>query len=384
MKLLERNKIRMILNENGVNTRGLSDDEMLSEHANIMRALGEPEAKAEALPNKPARKPAPKETTKPAPKAEPAPTLAAVPTANDADTAAQLAKLIASLRGEQQQAAPIDEQQIIELINKHATKRSVLEVVTAKDTVQIEGAHKSLETIITIMSADCMPYLAGPAGSGKTTLAIQAAEALSLDFYSTGAVMAPYELTGHHDANGVYTRTALRDAFEHGGVFLFDEIDACSAKALVSINQLLANDRFTFPDGVIEKHEDFRGMAAANTHGNGATREYVGRNPLDGASLDRFVMIDIEYDEQLELDCAFNSYAAHGGTNEPEAAAWVLHVQAVRAAAAKQGIKMIVSPRASIQGVKLLARGLSFFQAESMVIFKGASADAVRQIKAAL
>jgi MoxR-like ATPase len=52
---------------------------------------------------------------------------------------------------------------------------------------------------------------------------------------------------------------------------------------------------------MVEKHENFRIVATANTYGNGATLEFIGRNAIDGATLDRFTVIDWNIDEILEL-----------------------------------------------------------------------------------
>ena len=131
------------------------------------------------------------------------------------------------------------------------------------------------------MSVDVACLVVGPAGSGKTTLAEQASEALGIDFHFSGAVLKKHEVLGYRDANGNVQRTAFRDAFENGGLFLFDEIDASSANALVCVNAALANKWCDFPDGRIKAHPSFRIIASANTNGDGATREYAGRNQLD-------------------------------------------------------------------------------------------------------
>jgi len=49
-------------------------------------------------------------------------------------------------------------------------------------------------------------------------------------------------------------------------------------------------------------HKEFICMSAANTWGNGADRQYVGRNQQDTAFVERFVQIDMDYDEHLELE----------------------------------------------------------------------------------
>ena len=47
-------------------------------------------------------------------------------------------------------------------------------------------------------------------------------------------------------------------------------------------------------------NENFRLVAAGNTYGTGADAQYVGRNELDAATLDRFVVVRWNYDQELE------------------------------------------------------------------------------------
>lgn len=201
-------------------------------------------------------------------------------------------------------------------------------------------------------------WLTGPAGSGKTTAALQAAKALSLEYAFTGAIDTPYPLLGFVDAQGRTVRTPFREVYESGGVFLFDEYDGSHPSATLPFNAALANGHCAFPDRIVERHKDFVAIAAANTFGLGATAEYVGRNRLDAASLDRFVTIAWETDEALEMATAGN-------------AEWTRHVQAVRARAQAKGLKVIVSPRASYFGAALLAAGLERDVAEQLALRKG-------------
>jgi hypothetical protein len=142
--------------------------------------------------------------------------------------------------------------------------------------------------------------IVGPAGSGKTTAAQKVAEMLGLPFYFTGAINSEYKLTGFIDAQGRIVNTAFRKAFVEGGVFLFDEMDGSLPAATLAFNAATANRVFDFPDGTHEAHPDFIALAACNTYGNGASRQYVGRNQLDAATLDRYATLEWNYDEALE------------------------------------------------------------------------------------
>lgn len=226
-------------------------------------------------------------------------------------------------------------------------------------------AHKMLPTVVTAMCAGVHPFLVGPAGSGKTTLAEQAALVLDIPFHFASRVTSEYKLLGFTDANGKAVRTAFREAFEKGGVFLFDEVDASDADAVTSFNAALSNGYCDFPDKTVKAHANFYAIAAGNTYGRGADRQYVGRNQLDAATLDRFAIFDVDYDEALEVELCGNR-------------AWAKRVQAIRTAVLGQQVRHIVSPRASIAGAKLLAAGMDADAVEEAVVWKG-MASAERQ-----
>jgi MoxR-like ATPase len=173
-----------------------------------------------------------------------------------------------------------------------------------------------------------------------------AAKALDRKFYSTGSVQSEFRLTGFIDAKGEVVRTPFREAFEHGGVFLWDEIDGSNPNALIAFNQALENGVFAFPDGMVEKHPDCVCIAAANTWGAGATAEYVGRTRIDGATVDRFVQVAVDYDEKMEL--------AMAGADFED---WAKEVQKYRKNARAAGVRAIISTRAIIKGMTIMRDG---------------------------
>jgi len=231
--------------------------------------------------------------------------------------------------------------------------------------------HPVFGDVLAALSVRENVYLVGPAGSGKTTIASQAADALELPFYSTGAVGMAYQLQGFINAEGRYMETDLYRAYVGGGVFLFDEIDASSAQALLAFNAIAANDLAAFPCGTVKRHADFVIIAAANTWGSGADAQYVGRAQLDAATLDRFAFISMDYDERLELAISSNDE-------------WTRYVQAFRRITRQLKIRAVVSPRASIKGGKLLSAGLSWNRVEEMLLIRGLSANEVEQVRAQL
>lgn len=209
--------------------------------------------------------------------------------------------------------------------------------------------------------------LVGPAGSGKTTMARNVARDLGLDFYFTGAVLSEHKLTGFINAMGQVVRTPFRDAFEKGGLFLFDEVDASAPAAILTLNAALSNRQMDFPDACVDAHRDFKVIAASNTFWTGADRTYVGRNQLDGATLDRFIMIGVDYDETMERELA--------GHDE-----WVDFVQKVRKGIKELEIRHIVSPRAAIMGAELLRAGMPMDEVARLVVWKGLAEDAINRV----
>ena len=225
------------------------------------------------------------------------------------------------------------------------------------DAVQIKGrVHDAFQDVLEWVSLNEPVYLVGPAGSGKTTMAKQVAESLGLDFYCYGAIGQAFEFLGHIGADGEYVETDFYRAFKHGGLVLFDEMDGSNPNALLSLNAALANDFASFPCGIVERHPDFRVIASANTFGHGASGVYVGRNPMDAATLDRFAYIPMGYDETIERALAGND-------------AWVDLIQAIRRQAEQHKMRHVVSPRASMKGAKKLAIGSPWRSVLNQTVF---------------
>tara|TARA_A100001515_G_scaffold22550_1_gene17286 strand:+ start:1161 stop:2312 length:1152 start_codon:yes stop_codon:yes gene_type:complete len=255
-----------------------------------------------------------------------------------------------------------------------ATQRVTHEVVIGGDTKELGDVHihEAFDDILAILAQRENVYLIGPAGSGKTTIAEQCAKALALQFYCYGAVKFDHDIIGHIDAEGKYSQTNFYRAFKHGGLVLMDEMDASSSNALLTLNAALANDFASFPlgndgeGGMVKKHPDFVVIASANTFGHGASAQYVGRNPMDMATLDRFCNVTMGYDESLERAIAGND-------------AWVDYVQAVRAAVEHHKMRYVVSPRASVKGAKLLAAGMDAAKVASVTIWNKGFSETDKQ-----
>ena len=195
---------------------------------------------------------------------------------------------------------------VIQMLNDYlseqgVTLRTVQVIVEGTKRHEVSGLfHQDFEKVLKLVECDIPTMLVGPAGSGKNVCIKQVAEALGMEMYYTNNVSNEFKVTGFVDASGIYHETEFYKAFKNGGVFFLDEIDSSDPSALIILNSAIANGYVTFPHEKVERHPDFRCVAAANTWGNGRDYQYVGRNALDAASLDRFVIIRFDYDKNLE------------------------------------------------------------------------------------
>jgi cobaltochelatase CobS len=173
------------------------------------------------------------------------------------------------------------------------------------------------------------------------------------------------------NATGTYVRTVFRDVWESGGVFHADEFDNGHPSTLATLNAALATSQggsIAFPDGMISRHDDFRFVASANTFGRGPDRVYVGRQQLDAATLDRFVVEEIHVDESLEHAACLAT-----GYDSPKVSEVLRYVRQLRHNAERQKSLLVFSPRASIGMCRLLQAGKPLQATISARVRKGIS-----------
>lgn len=229
--------------------------------------------------------------------------------------------------------------------------------------------HEKFDQIKTCIECDIPVYLVGEAGTGKNFTLEQIAQEMGLEFYFTNSVQQEYKLTGFIDAGGNFHETEFYKAFTKGGLFFLDEIDASIPEVLVLLNAAIANRYFEFPNGRVEAHPDFRVVAAGNTVGSGADELYTGRLVLDQATLDRFVVIEFDYDRNVEMNLA------HG--NEQ----LVNFVRGLRRFSKENGIRATFSYRCIITTTKLMETGMNLKTILQIAVFKGLDKDTVNTFK---
>lgn len=169
------------------------------------------------------------------------------------------------------------------------------------------GYHRAMPYLAKLVEANVPIFLKGLAGFGKSYMAEQLATYMGRDYRETpvspGAMRS--DLFGK-DTLKQFVESGLAKMYESGGFFCFEEIDAAPPGILISINNMIANEKFDNPNAgrVIERHADFRALATGNTWGGGATADFAGRERQDGATLDRFRAgrVEIPLDPELESD----------------------------------------------------------------------------------
>lgn len=259
-------------------------------------------------------------------------------------------------------------------INEIGNKSPLIVNLGTVETPDKKVVHSAFHKVIKVLSSakrkEKNIMLVGAAGGGKTHLCKSVAEALKLQFYpmSVGLQTTKSDLIGFINAHGNYITSPIREAYEKGGVLLLDEFDACHAGVVTILNSLLANGHCSFPDKIVDKNEKFVCICACNTFGRGGNVEYVGRNRLDAATLDRFIVVDVDYDENLEDILTNNPF-------------WLSIVRQIRNNADRHGIKIIISPRAAMDGADLLEAGFTVNETLDMTIFKGVPEDVKTKLK---
>lgn len=229
-----------------------------------------------------------------------------------------------------------------------------------------EVKHVKYEQIRACIEANVPIYLVGPAGSGKNFTLEQIANHLDMNFYFSNSIQQEYKLTGFIDAGGKYHETEFYKACtdEKECIFFLDEMDASIPEVLVLLNAAIANGYFEFPNGKINlEHVHF--VAAGNTVGNGADEQYTGRLVLDQATLDRFAIIDFDYDLNIELSISKGNVEL------------VNFIRQLRDEAKSKGVRATFSYRC-ITMVTKLEKALNIEDVIQIAVMKGFDSDTVR------
>ena len=230
----------------------------------------------------------------------------------------------------------------------------------AAPVVLEERTHPVFDKVVKLASQGVNVMLVGPAGCGKTHISHQVAKALGKTFgsISGSAGVSESQLTGRLLPTGdggkfEYTESPFIREYTKGGVFLFDEIDAFDSNCLLTVNSATANGGFEVEaraaarlSTYVERHPDTVLLASANTFGTGAGALYVGRAQLDAATLDRWYVVQMDYDREWESTLAPAQICAF---------VWKL-----RDAISKHKMRRVASTRMIQKAAKAVAAGLKW------------------------
>lgn len=280
------------------------------------------------------------------------------------EAAQQLLGIISSLS-----ASAVSEDRVREIVAEAvaAIPREVVEkyiVVPPKgEPVTVDGhVHPALPKVARLAGTGLNVLLVGPAGCGKTHLAGQLAKSLGRDYtaVSCSAGMSESQLGGWLLPIGdggkfMYVSTEFVRLYESGGLILIDEIDGADSNTLLFINAALANGHFFLPtrheQPLVKRHAETIILAAANTFGTGPDAIYVGRNQLDAATLDRFYLVRMTYDERFEATLAPKNVVD-----------WV---HGIRAKASELKLRRVISTRMIQKAAAALSAGIEWADVQS-------------------
>jgi hypothetical protein len=253
------------------------------------------------------------------------------------------------------------------------TKKEKKEKVEIDETPTIEVPnkirHEKFDMIKTCVENNIPTYLAGPAGSGKNHTLELIAKELGWNFYFSNSVQQEYKLTGFIDAGGKFHDTEFYKACtdENECMFFLDEMDASIPEVLVLLNAAIANGYFEFPNGRID-FDKVHFVAAGNTFGSGADDMYTGRMVLDQATLDRFAIIEFDYDKNVELKLA------KGNTELVE------FVEELRKECDTKSVRTTISYRCITMITKLEKAGMKLDDIIKITVLKGLDKDTVNTL----
>lgn len=164
--------------------------------------------------------------------------------------------------------------------------------------------HDRFNDIITAVIENSNPYLIGPSGCGKTYLVEQIASLIGVEFIDIGYINEEYDIIGFQTASGGYNYPAFYRAYKYGGIVFCDEFDNSNSRAAVKLNSFMSggkNASYCFPNGErVMRHPNFRIIAAGNTAGSGADRNYSTREKIEESVQQRFTAMYVSYDNRLE------------------------------------------------------------------------------------
>lgn len=262
-----------------------------------------------------------------------------------------------------------------------------IEVDVKGEIEKIDLPHKRMPELIEKavgLRKHC--YLWGPPASGKSTACKKVAEMLKLDFnfMTVGQYTSKHDLEGFKTPSNEYADTPLAMSFRNGAVFMMDEMDNATSNCLVTLNTMLANDSYSFPDPQNltpqQAHKDFIFLGCGNSNGSGSSPQFPNRFRFDSSFSDRFCFIHWDYDRKQEQAITLHK-AKQFGIDDATALEFLQYVWKVRDYCENSHPEILVSPRTSFNGIEFLSLE-TMTQEKAMIdlVFKTTDESTARDI----
>ncbi len=235
-------------------------------------------------------------------------------------------------------------------IEERRSAGSGLLVKASETFVDTTRVHEVTERALTYLSVGYPVHIAGPAGTGKTTLAFHIAELLgrpvslihgndefgSSDLIGRDAGYCKSTLVDNYVHSVLKTEekldvhwidNRLTTACEEGHTLIYDEFNRTPPEANNMLLSILEERILNMPkrgggDGYLRVHPNFRAILTSNPE------EYAGVHKTQDALLDRLITIQVDhYDQQTEESIT----AAKSGLDEQQVG-YIVHIaRALRA-----------------------------------------------------
>lgn len=277
-------------------------------------------------------------------------------------------------------AAEVSSRNVLDLEKRIGETRKVeIEVTRIDQTiVTVKDAHMYLPRLLKLLGAGIDVYLWGPPGSGKTTAALQAAEALGhggeIDTLDPSTFRSMIQ--GYTTPNGEPVHTVFTRCWSDGKLYIADEADNAPGHVQTLFNSALANGHAPLAWGNVAKSTGFGFVGTGNTPGR-PTRQFPDRKPMSAAFADRLYFMHWPLDAAIE--CRIGGLPIPSMPNKPvrkvSTSDWVQWVRNVRVYCDANAPTVQVTPRASITGIKALALGEAPEDVADALVFRGCDAE---------
>lgn len=179
-------------------------------------------------------------------------------------------------------------------------------IMDRKAKLQSEGEvfNAAIDDCIYLILRNFYPYLYGPSGGGKNYFVKQLAKLFELPLIGISYVTDETDIVGGKTAHGAYSPSNFYNCWRNGYFGFANEFDNSIAQPAVKLGEYLdceVGEKYSFSSmGMIERHPNFRLIAAGNTTGMGSNRVYNARQKFDESLQQRFVYVKFDFDEKVE------------------------------------------------------------------------------------